>query len=297
MMEPKISVIVPNYNSASTLPDCIQSLLNLNYPKEKLEILVVDNGSTDNSVQIIKTFPVKLITENNVKGSYAARNSGVREATGEICAFTDADCIVDRDWLRNAVKYFDAEVGGVAGKIIAAQPRTLVEEFLMIRNTFDQSRFFRHPYYPFAVTANVLYKRAVFDIVGTFETHWVSGGDVDFSWRMQMQGGLKLVFAEDCIVYHRHRTNPKALYQMSKRHIYGACLLNEKYDNKFQKVICQNHRWIVCGKIIRRQLEAWLFLMSYFLLKKKRLFFLYLSRIQALGALRGSMEFFCRQKT
>ena len=60
-MIPKISVIVPNYNDASKLSECIRSLLDLNYPKEKLEIIIVDNGSTDNSIQVIKKFPVRLL--------------------------------------------------------------------------------------------------------------------------------------------------------------------------------------------------------------------------------------------
>lgn len=81
-MTPKISIIVPNYNDASRISECIRSLLDLNYPKEKLEIIIVDNGSTDNSLQSIKAFPVKLLIEKDVKGSYAARNLGVKNAEG-----------------------------------------------------------------------------------------------------------------------------------------------------------------------------------------------------------------------
>lgn len=290
-MIPKISIIVPNYNGSCTLAACIQSLLSLDYPKEKLDIIIVDNDSTDSSIETIKTFPVKLLREKDRKGSYAARNLGVKEATGEIFAFTDADCVVDKQWLINALKYFATEdVGGVAGKVLGTEPKTLVEEFVTQCKAFDQSSFFNHNYYPFAITANVLYKKDVFDKIGSFENNWISGGDVDFSWRMQIYGKMKLIYADDCIVYHHHRTSPKGLYSQSKRHTYGACLLNAKYDNKF-KIINEQKNFVLFVKIIRKYIEKILLYSAYYLLRNKRIYFLYLARVSTLGYLKGIVQY------
>lgn len=291
-MIPKISIIVPNYNGSATLAACIQSLLVLDYPKEKLEIIIVDNGSTDHSVQMIKSFPVKLVREKDIKGSYAARNSGVSHATGDLFAFTDADCVVDKQWLANAVKYFATEnVGGVAGKVLGTEPKTLVEEFFIWRKGFDQARFINHPYYPFAITANVIYRKSVFDKIGKFETNWISGGDVDFSWRMQIDGKMKLVYADDCIVYHHHRTSAKSLYLQTQTHSYGACLLNAKYDNKFQKTNDLNNTFILCIKMFRKHIEKTILFSAFLLFRKKKIYFLYLSRVSTLGYFKGLIQY------
>lgn len=291
-MMPKISIIVPNYNDASRISECIRSLLALNYPKEKLEIIIVDNGSTDNSLQSIKAFPVKLLIEKDVKGSYAARNLGVKNAGGEILAFTDSDCVVNKYWLCNAIKYFAAEdVGGVAGEIRGGKPKTLVEEYQLFAGALDQSRYFNHPYHPFAVTANVCYKKIVFDKIGLFETHWVSGGDADFAWRMQIHGNMKLMYAADCVVYHHHRSSPKGLYLQSKRHTYGACLLNEKYDNKFLTRKESNNKLILYLKIFRKYVGKVILFSAFLLCRGKMVYFLYLDRVSTLGYFKGLIQY------
>lgn len=291
-MIPKVSIIVPNYNGSATLTACIQSLLVLDYPKEKLEIILVDNGSTDHSVQIIKSYPVKLVLEKDIKGSYAARNMGVTQATGDVLAFTDADCVADKQWLLHAVKHFTLkDVGGVAGKVLGTKPETLVEEFIVWSKGFDQARFFNHPYYPFAITANVIYRKIVFDKIGKFETNWISGGDVDFSWRMQIDGKMKLVYADDCIVYHYHRASVKGFYLQTQTHAYGACLLNAKYDNKFQKIHEQKGTFTLYIKMFQKYLEKIIFFFAFFLFRKQRIYFLYLSRISTLGYFKGLIQY------
>lgn len=289
---PRISVIVPNYNSVDTIKRCLESLVNISYPKDKLEIIVADNNSTDGSRKIIDSFSVKLVLEKEIQSSYAARNKAVEEGKGDIFAFTDSDCIVDKSWLLNSLKYFENdEIGGIAGKIEGFKPITLEEEYQILRGAVDQTRTFKHSYRPYAQTANAIYKKEVFEKIGGFEGRWISGGDADFSWRMQQDAKLKLVYADDCIVYHCHRTNSRAILKQGQKNTYGTCLLNEKFKNKFKPFEEPKKKWILFAKIAKNQLESSLFLLVYALLRKKEVYFKYLSKIERIGHLRGYLEF------
>ena len=99
-----ISVIVPFYNTEKYIGDCISALLLQSYPPEKFEIIMIDNNSTDLSAEIVKRYPsIRLLSEKK-QGAYAARNRGIRQARGQIIAFTDSDCAVAPDWLQNIAK-------------------------------------------------------------------------------------------------------------------------------------------------------------------------------------------------
>ena len=92
-----VSIVVCSYNGARTLRDCLGSLQHLHYPD--YEVIFIDDGSKDNTQEIMKEFPrVRNIVQVN-RGLSAARNAGIAAAKGEVVAFTDSDCMVDRDWL------------------------------------------------------------------------------------------------------------------------------------------------------------------------------------------------------
>ncbi len=102
----KVSTVIPAYNEEKYLPLCLDSLKSLDYPKQDIEIIVVDNGSTDRTQEIALKYGAKLFAQPllNIAG---LRNLGVQQSKGEIIGFVDADCIVSKDWLRNASKYFN----------------------------------------------------------------------------------------------------------------------------------------------------------------------------------------------
>ena len=128
---PFTSIVVPVFNAGDTIDKLLRSLVTLNYPRERYEIIVVDNDSQDDSPQRAQQYPVKLLHELDIQSSYAARNRGIRAAKGDIIAFTDADCVAHLDWLRNLLAdYEDHHWGGFAGGLGAYQPRTDVQRHL-----------------------------------------------------------------------------------------------------------------------------------------------------------------------
>jgi len=110
-----VSVIIPAYNEESTIESCLKSLLNQTIEKDTYELIVVDDGSTDSTPEIIKRYPVKLFRQEN-SGPATARNLGAKNSSGEIILFTDADCIADPNWIEEMISPFiDEEVIAVKG--------------------------------------------------------------------------------------------------------------------------------------------------------------------------------------
>jgi len=190
---PKISIIVPVYNGEATIRTCVEALLGLDYPRDRFEVIIVDNKSLDGTRRIVEGYAVTLLQEAAVQSSYAARNLGIAHASGDVLAFTDADCVPERGWLRAIVAAIEpVDVGGVAGAIEAFRADSAVEKY-QARRAIRADRAYKHKVLPFAQTANAAYKREVFEKIGLFDPTLIYGGDIDFSWRMQSAGGLRLV--------------------------------------------------------------------------------------------------------
>jgi cellulose synthase/poly-beta-1,6-N-acetylglucosamine synthase-like glycosyltransferase len=229
---PFISIVVPVYNSISTLSLCLESIQKLNYPKDKLEVIIVDNGSDDGCDNVARKLDFRVLYERSVKSSYSARNIGILEAKGELIAFTDSDCIVTSDWLKNLVREWnDPSIGCFAGEILAYNPETLVERFSDRIGVLRQKGTLNCPYLPYTQTANSAYRKEVFDIVGLFNPEIVSGGDADLSWRMQRETDLKIKFVPDAVVYHKHRDSIIGLYRQFKKYERGKLLWLKYYPD------------------------------------------------------------------
>jgi len=228
---PKISIIVPVYNGEATIRTCVEALLGLDYPRDRFEVIIVDNKSLDGTRRIVEGYAVTLLQEAAVQSSYAARNLGIAHASGDVLAFTDADCVPERGWLRAIVAAIEpADVGGVAGAIEAFRADSAVEKY-QARRAIRADRAYKHKVLPFAQTANAAYKREVFEKIGLFDPTLIYGGDLDFSWRMQSAGGLRLVYEALAFVWHRHRTTYKGLFGLYEKNAIANCLLAERYDH------------------------------------------------------------------
>lgn len=116
-----VSVIIVNYNGKHFLKDCFDSLLAMDYPMEKLEILMVDNGSSDGSLSFVqKEYPAVKVLQNDVNNYARANNLGIQHAQGEYIALANNDLVFDKGWLREMLKAVSANerIGAVAGKIL-----------------------------------------------------------------------------------------------------------------------------------------------------------------------------------
>lgn len=226
---PTVAVVVPVRNGEATIRTCIEALLAQDWPREALELIVVDNRSTDATRAVLAEYPVRVLEERGVQSAYAARNRGVAASHGDILAFTDADCVPDRGWVRALAAALQADgVGLAAGSIEAWRSERLVERYQAVR-ALRAERAVRHPVLPFAQTANAACPRALFDAVGGFDAACRFGGDLDFCWRVQRRTGMRLVYASAAVVRHRHRTTWRGLFALYEKNALANCLLAERW--------------------------------------------------------------------
>jgi glycosyltransferase involved in cell wall biosynthesis len=224
---PFVSIVVPVLNGEETIGDCLASLLRVDFPDERREIIVVDNGSRDRTVAIAGGFPVRLVREPR-QGRSSARNRGIAEARGELVAFTDADCAVSTTWLAELANGFErVEVGAVAGEVVAYPARTPVERYLAARrpayNAWSLSHRHRWIAFPSAAV-----RRLVFDRIGAFDSRIPGGADIDFSWRL-LAAGFEVGFRPKALVFHRHPTTIGVLLRQRVRYGRGHAALSAKY--------------------------------------------------------------------
>jgi cellulose synthase/poly-beta-1,6-N-acetylglucosamine synthase-like glycosyltransferase len=235
MGDPLISIVVPVRDGAAHIARCLESLLALDWPAERREIIVVDNASTDATAEIVRGLGVTPLREER-RGAGIARNTGWRAARGELIAFTDCDCVASPRWLRLLVPTFeDAEVGGAGGRLVPSPPQSAVEEYIIAKDILSQERAMRDELLspPFLVTANAMYRRAALEAVGGFD-EWltVNGEDADLAWRVQW-GGWKLVYVPEAEVTHNHRSDVRGFMRQVRSYGAGTSYLFKKHRERF----------------------------------------------------------------
>ena len=224
---PEISVIIPIYNGESELPDLLDCLKAQTYPLDKVEYLLVDNNSQDNTGQLLakaqesQIIPLTPLAENQIQSSYAARNRGIRTARHDILAFTDMDCRPSQEWLIELVKPFvDTSIGIVAGEVKALPSENFFEKYSERSDFMNQKYLLEHPFCAYGQTANLAVRKVAFQEVGLFRPYLTTGGDADICWRIQRETDWKLTYSPEAIIFHRHRSSLKDLRSQLKR--YGT---------------------------------------------------------------------------
>ena len=222
-----ISVIVPTYKDDARLQLCVDALADQSLPKDKYEVIVVNNDTVDLSIDLPE--PNFITLKETKPGSYSARNLGLSKASGSIIAFTDSDCIPDTDWLRCGLEAFEQSAAQrVAGSIqlfYKGASMTAVECYESIF-AFDQETNVANGV---SVTANLFVRRNVFDLVGTFDDSLLSGGDTEWNKRAT-QSGITLELQRSAVVLHPARSSWSELSKKLHRTIGGTFSQNPNYQ-------------------------------------------------------------------
>src|SRR5262245_30594233 len=229
---PRISIVVATYNAAQTLDDTLSSLQRLRYPD--YEVIVVNDGSTDSSSDIIARYPFRIVSTPN-RGLGAARNEGLRAATGDIVAYIDSDARSDAAWLSYlATTFQESDVVAVGG------PNPVPRE-----DPWLAKCVYRAPGGPTHVMlddrsaehipgCNMAFRKWALDEIGGFDpTFTKAGDDVDICWRL-IARGYRIGFSPSAIVWHHRRASVRAFWQQQVGYGQGEALLERKHPNKFR---------------------------------------------------------------
>jgi O-antigen biosynthesis protein len=243
---PKVSVVVASYNGGRTLPACLDSLTHLNYPNA--EIILVDDGSTDDTQRIVSHYPqVRNIRQAN-EGLSAARNAGIAASTGEIVAFTDSDCRADEDWLHYLVNdllrsgasaigghNFTPHDGNWVASCVAVSPGNPAHVMLDDR---------RAEHIPGCNMA--FWKWALGEIEGFDRQFRAAGDDVDVCWRL-LQRGRQIAFSHAGFVWHYRRNSVAAYLKQQRGYGVAEMLLRGKHPEFFNNIGAMRWRGKIYG--------------------------------------------------
>jgi O-antigen biosynthesis protein len=229
---PRVTVVVAAYNAARTLDCCLDALTRLRYPD--YEVIVVNDGSTDDTEAVMRRYPqFRGITTPN-QGVSAARNEGLRAATGEIIAYIDSDADADPDWLSYlATTYLKSDVVGVGGPNLVPADDNWVAQCV-----------YRSPGGPTQVMlddqsaehipgCNMSFRKSALEEVGGFDPIFrTAADDVDICWRL-LDRGYRIGFSPSAVVWHHRRPSVKAYWHQQVGYGVSESILERKFPNKF----------------------------------------------------------------
>lgn len=246
-----ISVIVVALNEKNTIEKCLDSLLSIDYQSGEYEVIVVDGGSTDGTAEIVRRFEgsdqrVRLITELR-KGTSAARNTGFFKSKYEYIAYTDADCVVPKQWLQVLHDAFVDEkardpkvaaVGGVtktdeevSGRFVKALELALNSSFGSFNFSTTGKSYFKRREVKDIPTLNILLDREIVREVGAFDESLRSEAeDAELCYKL-VKNGYKLISIPESSVIHQYRSEPKQWWRNMKRYGRGRMRLMKRYPD------------------------------------------------------------------
>jgi O-antigen biosynthesis protein len=225
---PFVSVIVCSYNGGRTLAACLDSLGKLNYPD--YEMILVDDGSTDDTAQIAARFPgVRYVHQSN-HGLSHARNTGAAVAKGEVLAYTDSDCMADTDWLYYLISTLvSGDYAGVGGPNVTPPAQNWTQACVAAAPGGPSHVLLTDTIAEHIPGCNMAFYRWAFENVGGFDPEYhKAGDDVDFCWRIQ-QAGWVIAFSPTAIVWHYRRFTLRAFLKQQDGYGEAESLLRFKH--------------------------------------------------------------------
>jgi len=283
-----ISVIIPTYNSEKTIEACIKSLLKQSFHKKQYEIIVVDDGSTDRTVELISKYPVKLFKRPH-KGPAAARNFGAKHAKGKILLFTDADCVPDKNWIEYMVEPFKNEqIVGVSGTYKTLNKNKTIARFVGYEIEDRHKKLAKQKFIDFIGTFSAGYRKNIFSKYGGFDTKFAmaSGEDPDLSFNISKSGG-RMIFQPRAFVYHNH---PDTLWKFLRQKFWRGYWRVRLYKRHKEKIF--RHSYTPKSLFLEEALIGLTFLSFIFFLMK--ILPLYISPFSLLLALLLTLPFSIR---
>ncbi len=227
---PGISVVVCSHNGASTIRDTLDGLQSLDYPD--VEVILVNDGSTDSTPEIASHYPVRLITTEN-RGLSHARNNGINAATKEIIAFIDDDAYPDEDWLRFlALSLKDTKLVGTGGPNLSPAGDGWKAEAIANapgpNPVLLSDRIAEH-----IPGCNMAFRREALEAIGGFDPRFrIAGDDVDLCWRLQERGGV-IGYAPAALVWHHRRKSIRKYWKQQLGYGRAEALLERKWPEKY----------------------------------------------------------------
>ena len=225
---PKVSVIVCSYNGAKTLDRCLESLKQLDYPD--YEVILVDDGSKDNTPEIAAKHPWIVTIRQENKGLSFARNVGGYAAKGEVIAYTDSDCMADPDWLYFLVgTLISGDYAGVGGPNISPPAENWIQACVSAAPGGPSHVLLTDVVAEHIPGCNMAFFKWAFEKVGGFDPEYrKAGDDVDFCWRLQQEGQI-IAFSPSAIVWHYRRFTLDAFRKQQEGYGEAESLLRFKH--------------------------------------------------------------------
>lgn len=237
---PLVSVVIPVLNGGDDIEGCVRALRAQNYPADRFEILIVDNGSEDGTREAVEALGLHCFVRLE-RGRSRALNTGLAAARGEIICTIDISCRPVPEWIGEIVKTFEnPEVGCVAGEIRLLRTvdnmATRFQERTNYMSAMSAIHRTRAPYFPYADGANASFRKVFFDEVGPFEESFIKAADVEICYRLLFMTDYKIAFNPHALVWEPGEKDLRTLLNQRYRIGIGWVLMMKRFPLLYREL-------------------------------------------------------------